>query len=311
MEFVVWVETRLAGKRLELREVVTIQREAVEIGPEELGLTLADGKTVLKQVQERIVQTQIEVISAAAKACPHCGRKQRMKDLRSRQLRTVFGTVDVFCRRFVRCTCRGGKARAVWPLGRMGLKRTSPELSYLLAKWGSATPYPRAARTLNEFLPLSDRTLSPATVRRHTLAVGNRLDMRATEPDEYDWPESSRLPVTASKHLTVAIDGTFIRADASGWFRQHSVIAGRIERDGELGGHFAWVVPDAASGCDFMKAALNEHGWTEQSKVFVLADGADGLRMWFRLWFHRRHETFSIGSISACAFGLLNKWHRL
>ncbi len=39
-----------------------------------------------------------------------------MKDLRSRQLRTVFGAVDVFCRRFVRCTCRGGKPRAAWPL---------------------------------------------------------------------------------------------------------------------------------------------------------------------------------------------------
>jgi hypothetical protein len=27
-----------------------------------------------------------------------------------------------------------------------------------------------------------------------------------------------------------------------------------------------------------MKAALNEHGWTEQSRVTILADGADGLK---------------------------------
>jgi hypothetical protein len=46
-----------------------VEREATGIGPEELGLTLADGKTVLKQVQARIVQIQIEAISAAAKAC--------------------------------------------------------------------------------------------------------------------------------------------------------------------------------------------------------------------------------------------------
>ena len=55
MEFIVWVETRLAGKRLEIQEVAKVEREATGIGPEELGLTLADGKTVLKQVQARIV----------------------------------------------------------------------------------------------------------------------------------------------------------------------------------------------------------------------------------------------------------------
>jgi hypothetical protein len=143
MEFIVWVETRLAGKRLEIQEVAKVEREETGIGPEELGLTLADGKTVLKQVQARIVQIQIETISAAAKACRNCGRNQRMKDLRRRQLRTVFGAVDVFCRRFVRCTCRGGKSRAAWPLRRMEVKRTLPELSYLLAKWGATMPFHR------------------------------------------------------------------------------------------------------------------------------------------------------------------------
>ena len=43
MEFIVWVETRLAGKRLEIQEVAKVEREATGIGPEELGLTLADG----------------------------------------------------------------------------------------------------------------------------------------------------------------------------------------------------------------------------------------------------------------------------
>ena len=80
MEFIVWVETRLAGKRLEIQEVARVERGATGIGPEELGLTLDDGKTVLKQVQARIVPSrhflqllsaflaQIEAIPAAAKA---------------------------------------------------------------------------------------------------------------------------------------------------------------------------------------------------------------------------------------------------
>ena len=277
MEFVVWVETRLAGRRLEIREVAKVERKAAYIGPEELGLTLADGKTVIRQVQERIVQMQIEAISAAANACEHCSRNQRVKDLRRRRLRTIFGVVEVLCRRFFRCTCRGGRSRALWPLRWMQVKRTLPELSYLLAKWGSAMPYRRAAQLLQEFLPVSSRTISPATVQRHTLAVGTELDRRVIEPDEYDWPESRRLPVPASKSLTVAIDGTYVRADSSGWLRQHYVVAGRVERDGQLGAHFAWVAQDAANAQEYMKAALVDQGWTSKSRVTVLADGADGL----------------------------------
>lgn len=278
MEFIVWVETRIGGKRLEFQAVAKVERNATGIAPEELGLTLADGKIVLRQVQERIVQIQIEAISAAATACPRCGRNQPMKDLRTRQLRTIFGVVDVFCRRFLRCSCRGGKPRAQWPLRWMRVRRTLPELSFLLAKWGSAMPYRRAAQMLSEILPLSKGSISPATVWRHTLSVGTELDRRVTEPDEYDWPDSRRLPVSSAQRLTVAIDGTYIRANSSSWLSQHYITAGRIERDGKLGGHFAWVARDAVSAQEFMKAALDDHGWTKQSRVTVLADGADGLK---------------------------------
>jgi hypothetical protein len=64
---------------------------------------------------------------------------------------------NVFCCRFVRCTCRGGKPRAAWPLRGMDVKRTLPELSYLLAKWGSTMSYRRAAQLLNEFLAIVER----------------------------------------------------------------------------------------------------------------------------------------------------------
>jgi hypothetical protein len=44
MEFVIWVETRLAGKTLELCPVASVERSASGIEPEELGLTLQDGQ---------------------------------------------------------------------------------------------------------------------------------------------------------------------------------------------------------------------------------------------------------------------------
>ena len=71
MEFIVCVETRLDGRTLEVREVAKLERAAYLAGPEELGLTLKDGKTVLKQVQERIVQMQIQVLSVTERPCMH------------------------------------------------------------------------------------------------------------------------------------------------------------------------------------------------------------------------------------------------
>lgn len=62
------------------------------------------------------------------------------------------------------------------------------------------------------------------------------------------------------------------------WLRQHYVVAGRIERNGQLGGRFAWVAQGPHRPKDFMKAALDDHRWTEELRVTVLAGGADGLK---------------------------------
>ena len=186
----------------------------------------------------------------------HCQREQRMKDLRSRRLATVFGKVDIFCRRYFRCTCTGGRPTIQWPLGRMNLKSKTPELSFLMAKWGSAVPYRRAAALLGEFLPISARAISPSTVRRHALAVGAHVDQRVTEPDEYDWPESRRQPTPSGRCLMVAIDGTYVRSNLDTGLHQHYVVSGRIDRDGALGGRFAWITQRPGESEEFMKATL-------------------------------------------------------
>src|ERR1039457_5650212 len=76
MEFRIWVEARLAGRVLERQLVARVEREASGIGPEEIGLTLEEGKTVLRQVQARMIQTQVEAVEAAHRKCDQCGRNQ-------------------------------------------------------------------------------------------------------------------------------------------------------------------------------------------------------------------------------------------
>jgi hypothetical protein len=57
MEFRILVETRLDDRILERELVSRVERPACGIGPEEIGLTLEEGKAVLRKVQARIVQT--------------------------------------------------------------------------------------------------------------------------------------------------------------------------------------------------------------------------------------------------------------
>lgn len=80
MEFIVWVETRLAGKTLGFEEVAKLDRCADGIPPEDIGLTLAGGKEVVSQVQRKIVQTQTEILSLEKSLCMHCAGAQHVKD---------------------------------------------------------------------------------------------------------------------------------------------------------------------------------------------------------------------------------------
>ena len=126
MEFRIWIETRLAGRIIERHLVAQVERPM--IAPEEIGLSLEEGKTILHQVQARVIQTQADVLVAAHWRCDLCGRRQRIKDRRSRCVRTVFSAVQVSSRRFFRCRCRGGKRTTIWPLNGRRLPATTPEL---------------------------------------------------------------------------------------------------------------------------------------------------------------------------------------
>jgi hypothetical protein len=161
MEFIVRVEARLTGRVVKTPGVTTIARPGVVIGTEELGLSLEDGKEIVRELQSRIIAVQVEMLEAANSLCIHCGRIKDIKDRCRRQFRTVFGVVRVRCRRFTFCTCRGGKARNEWPLRHLCRSSTTPELRYLLAKFGSDMPCRRAAQLLTELQRL--KVLDPPT----------------------------------------------------------------------------------------------------------------------------------------------------
>ena len=163
---------------------------------------------------------------------------------------------------------------------------------------------------LGELLPISEALVSHATLRRHALVIGARLDQRVTEPDEYDAHVSYRDPVTPCTRMIVAVDGTYVRSNLDTGLYQHYVVAGRIERDGILSGRFAWIARWPGEAEEFMRAALHANGWTNETKVVVLADGADGLKNLVKAaanseprsildWFHHQYA-FAADRANGC-----------
>ena len=99
MEFVIWVETRISDRTFDKQMVAKIERPASLGAMEEVGLTLQDGKTVVKEIQTRIVEKQFKVESKMRRHCWNCQAIQTIKDSRTRSLRTVFGIVWALTRR--------------------------------------------------------------------------------------------------------------------------------------------------------------------------------------------------------------------
>src|SRR5581483_1614587 len=108
MEWAVSLECRLAGEVLHRTPIATIARAATPLRPEHLRLTLSDGKTILCALQHAVIADQIEVEATAWSTFRHCQRRKRIKDRRRRCLRTIFGEVVVWCRRYHGCSCRRG-----------------------------------------------------------------------------------------------------------------------------------------------------------------------------------------------------------
>src|SRR5215472_17169188 len=55
-----------------VQEVARIERD--EVAMETLGLTLAEGKLILKRIQEGMVQEQIQDALRRRRHCPECGK---------------------------------------------------------------------------------------------------------------------------------------------------------------------------------------------------------------------------------------------
>ena len=177
-----------------------------------LGLTLAEAKLLLGQVQQEVVAAQAHRQAMFRPDCQSCCGRCQVKDWRPHRIATLFGEVRVKLPRFMCAGCGCGETGVSWP----SRCRSTPELDRLQARLSALMPYRVAADVMLHLLPV-DAGKSPETLRSHTLQVGKRIGEAAVEK-----------PPAAAAPITVTLDSTFIRSREDGE-RHLEVRVGNVE----------------------------------------------------------------------------------
>lgn len=155
-------------------EVMRLHRATENPTSGDVGLSLAEGKSLVNCVQQEFVVEQLERFCASRRACVACGTPRRLHDSRCSELKTTLGKV-FYCReRWKACACGADAARYVSPLKSYLTDVSTGELRWLHAELGATMPYRQAKRVMDLLLPTSGRD-SHVTIRNHTVAVGKSI----------------------------------------------------------------------------------------------------------------------------------------
>jgi hypothetical protein len=237
---------------------------------ETLGLTQAQAKQLLAELQRHLVQAQTEEYCRSRRRCPRCGAQRPLKDRRPRQLRSLFGVVTVHAPRFAPCRCSVGHRQTLSPVGEIMPDRCTPEYERTLAEMGARLPYRRARALLDDLFPLGTPPVVE-TIRQRTLRVGARLEGQA--------PASSRSTLAeAAESITLAIDTGHVRAVPTCQVRTFEIIVAQASNDNGKQLVFASVPDEAYHQAQQLRGVLHDLGATQATPVTILSDGAAGPR---------------------------------
>jgi hypothetical protein len=199
------------GREEQVQEVAMVEKPHQQI--EHLGFTWAEAKSVLKTLQQHLVEQQATAFVAAHAQCDHCGKSLGIKGYYTRTFRTLFGTVTLTSPRLYHCRCRRRKTTTFRPRNALVTDAVAPKLLFMETKWASLVSYGLTAQALKDFLPV-DATLNATTIQNHTLTVGQRCEDELGEEQwafvegcPADW---ETLPIPDGP-ITVGIDGGYVR----------------------------------------------------------------------------------------------------
>jgi hypothetical protein len=188
--------------------------EKVTEHPEDLGVSIAEGKAVMAAIQRRTVNAQAAAWAERHRSCEACGERRRSKGSYPVTFMTLYGDVKFSSPRLLRCPCQNTDGPAtVSPLCDLMPDHVAPERLYLEARWSSLVPYAAAAGLLADILPMESGA-NAKTLREHTLRVAERAEAELEEEQfsfingcPADW---QKLPIPEGR-IVVGLDGGYVR----------------------------------------------------------------------------------------------------
>ena len=261
-----------------VEEVGCLQRG--QLLPESLGLTLQEGKGLLKNLQETIVTNQIEEYIAQEEYCYKCNKKRSRKGNKRITYRTVFGKFKMNSPRLYTCACKSSKGKSFSPLAEKLPERTSPELLYLQSKWSSLMSYGLTVNLLEEILPLNTCV---ASTFLNTRSIADRIENELEEEKNVyidggirEW---EKLPAP-EKPLTVGIDGGYVygrnlEKRKAGCFE---VIVGKSMKEQGENKRFGFVSTYDKKPKRRLHEMLKAQGLQMNQRIMFLSDGGDTVR---------------------------------
>lgn len=294
-------------------EVLHLHRNTESPTEGDVGLTLAEAKTVLLSVQQDFVGEQLSRYCSARRACPRCSAVRRLHDSHCSEVRTVLGRVSYIRERWKACCCGAEERRYISPLKNYLSDACTAELKWLHAKLGAMLPYRQALEILSMFLPSSGRD-SHVTLRNHTIAVGQAV-------------QSASLPIKTHHREAVAelgIDAGYVRkakprsapSDGRRETGAISIVVAAVGPRGERPRVWASAQPRTSKLQAEMTRFLASSGYGDQAKVHVITDAAKDLAdlsdklphdsRWMLDWAHIGRKLWLVDqSITPLAYGRL------
>ena len=265
-----------------VQEVACFSRQTLT--PETLGLTLAEAKTLLAQVQETMAGQQVADYLDHQHQCPACGRPCARKGQHTIVYRTLFGTLHLSSPRYYTCRCQDHRLEHnSWsPLAVLLPERTAPELLYLEAKWASLMSYGLTIEHLAEVLPL-DTTVNTTSLRRHVQQVAERLEGALGEEQwafvegcQRDWDALPR----PDGPLTVGVDGGYVhgRDEQQRKAGTFEVIVGKSIPSEGAAKCFGFVVGHDHKPKRRLFEVLKAQGMQMNQSITFLSDGGESVR---------------------------------
>ncbi len=207
-----------------------IERPDAELDPVTLGLTLAEGRSLVRDAQQALVTQQVARWLEQRSVCDCCGSPYAHKDERTVAFRSIFGRLALPSPRWFECACkdRNTRRRPTWsPLAAALPERVSPQLEHLLVKYAAHLPYARAVEVLQDLLPL-DECISVSATKNRVRALADHLETIVATGIE-KLPRAKEPARLSVKVNSIAVDSVWLRhcAPRRSYARQVSIAAAR------------------------------------------------------------------------------------